>query len=240
MKKLNGKFLSLLVVSNSMLFSLSIAEAQQAVRLRASEVPVQASLSKGESLVLSDLDQKRADVEFNQRRLLRFHQLWNLYLFRNEEEERDLKAQFEASLQMDSEAPMAAELEAAERENREPQVINVELSKETSRLKAATSGKGDFNSVARAESNQTRLGKMHAGMPIEEITQAIRQNSKVLDKRLRAEMRLGGERAEKARANLQYLNNVLLPKIEDRSYFMMTPKAFAQEFQKVIGTGVAR
>lgn len=219
-------------------FGVSIAHAQSAGR--SSAVLAHQSLDKGETIVLSDADQKKADVEFNQRRLLRFHQLWNLYLFRNEQEERDLKAEFEASFQLDSEAPMAAELEAAERENREPQVINIPLSKETSQLKAAAAKKEDFNTTARKESDSTRLGMMHAGMPVDAISEAIRHNSKVLEKRLREEIRRGGERADKAQANLDYLRKTLLPKIDDRQYFGVSPKAFSQEFNKVVGHGTTR
>lgn len=220
-------------------FGSSLAHAQVS-KMRSTSVPAHLSLDKGETIVLTDADQKKADVEFNQRRLLRFHQLWSLYLIRNEQEARDLKAEFEASFQMDSEAPMAAELEAAERENREPQVIDIPLSKETSRLKAATTKKDDFNTAARKESDTTRLGMMHAGMPPEAVSDAIRHNSKILEKRLREETRQGGERAEKAQANLEYLRKTLLPKLDDRQYFGVSPKAFSQEFNKVVGSGTTR
>lgn len=216
----------------------SIAYAQSSDP--SSAVPAHLSLDKGETIVLSQDEQKKADVEFNQRRLLRFHQLWNLYLFRNEQQARDLKAEFEAALKIDSEAPVAAELEAAERENRDPQVVNVPLSKETSRLKAAAARKDELNSSARKESDSTRLGLMHAGMSVGAVTDAIRHNSQVLEKRLREEIRQGGEGAEKAQANLAYLKKTLLPKLEDRQYFGGSPKAFSQEFKKVVGGGTTR
>lgn len=223
---------AVLVLTTSLLFG-SIAQA-------GTTVPASQSLDKGEVIVLSEADQRKADVEFNQRRLLRFHQLWNLYLLRNENEARELRAEFEASFRLDAEPLEEAEIAAAEREQRETQVINIPLSKETSKLRAAANKKDEFNTTARKESDLTRIGTMHAGAPPSEVSEAIRRNSTILEKRLRAEIRLGGERASKAQANLDYLKQVLLPKLEDRQYFEVSRRAFAQEFKRVLGNGIAQ
>lgn len=210
----------------------------------AQTVKLTSSLDPGEEIVLSAADQKKKDVEFNSRRLLRFHQLWNLYLFRNEEAARTLQSQVDAMIKMETDPAMEAELALAEAENREPREIAVTLTPETSKAAAEIRSKirvkNSSNETARKDSDTTRLTKVHAGLPLEDVALAIEENSKALTKRLQAEIAAGGENAEKARANLAYLKGTLLPKLRDPRYFGVSKNAFAKEFGKVLGnTGSA-
>jgi hypothetical protein len=207
-------------------------KAQAAAALRA-------SLDPGEELVVSADDKKKMDVEFNSRRLLRFHQLWNLYLFRNEEAARTLKKEVDAMIEEDTRPAMDAELALAEAEMREPKQIAIALRPETSKARAKLRSKTEFNETARNESNATRLTKVHAGLPPDQVSLFIEENAKVLTARLRAEIAAGGENAEKAKANLAYLQGTLLPKLRDPQYFSVSKSTFAKEFSKVHGTAGA-
>ncbi len=215
----------------------------QSVRLEALKTQVAAaprgSLDQGEEIVVSADIQKKMDVEFNSRRLLRFHQLWNLYLFRNEEAARNLQSKADAMYAEDTQLPMAAELALAEAERREPKEIKVTLRPETTSTRSGLEAKKKFNDKARQESNATRLTKVHAGLPPDQVSQFIEENAKALTVRLRAEIAAGGENAEKAKANLAYLEGTFLPKLRDPQYFSVPKNAFAKEFGKVLGTSGA-
>lgn len=216
-------------ISNAQSVRLEPLRNQAAVALRS-------SLDRGEELVVSADSQRKMDVEFNSRRLLRFHQLWNLYLFRNEEAARTLQSKVDAMYKEDTQPAMDAELALAEAEKREPKVLAVTLRPETSSARATLQSKNKFNDKARQESDATRLTKVHAGLPPDQVSQFIEENAKALTVRLKAEIAAGGENAEKAKANLAYLQGTFLPKLRDPQYFSVSKNAFAKEFGKVIGT----
>lgn len=178
---------------------------------------------------------KEADVEFNSRRLLRYQQLWNLYLFRNEEEARQLEAQAMAMMAEDTQPAVDEEIARAKAEGRSPNEIKVALRPETSQTKAKMRSKTAFAEAARKEADLLRPTRIHAGLPPEEVSVHIEQSSKTLAKRLEAEIAAGGPNAEKAKANLTYLRDTLLPKLRDQSYFSVSRGAFAKEFEQVIG-----
>jgi hypothetical protein len=225
----------------SAVFASTYSEISRAQSVRLEVVKSQAagaprgSLDPGEKLVVLANDQKKMDVEFNSRRLLRFHQLWNLYLFRNEAAARTLQAQVDAMVEEDSRPATEAELALADAEKREPKQIAVTLRLETSKARSDLRSKNELNETARKESDATRLTKVHAGLPPDQVSQFIEENSKVLAKRLRAEMAAGGENGEKAKVNLAYLQETLLPHLRDPQYFSVSRNAFDREFDKVVG-----
>lgn len=225
-------------------FTFSESSNAQSVRLDVLKAQAVAapkdSLDPGEEIVTPKDDQKRMDEEFNSRRLLRFHQLWNLYLFRNEEAARTLKSEVDAMITAETQPAMEEELARAEAEGREPTELRIVLSPETSKARTRLNSKNEFNETARKESDATRLTKVHAGLPPEQVTKFIEENAKALTKRLRTEIAAGGDNAEKAKANLAYLQGTLLPKINDPQYFSVSRTAFAKEFSKVVGSSGAQ